>query len=72
MGMDTVGLGVILAIEEQCYRESGDESDKPPKILVEKVKNGELGVKTGKGFYQYPNPSYKRPGWLRRVSQKTP
>jgi 3-hydroxybutyryl-CoA dehydrogenase len=72
MGMDTVGLDVILAIEEQWYRESGDESDKPPKILVEKVKNGELGVKTGKGFYQYPNPSYKRPGWLRRVSQKTP
>jgi len=53
MGMDTVGLDVILAIEEQWYRESGDESDKPPKILVEKVKNGELGVKTGKGFYQY-------------------
>jgi 3-hydroxybutyryl-CoA dehydrogenase len=72
MGMDTVGLDVILAIEEQWYRESGDESDKPPKILVEKVKNGELGVKTGKGFYQYPNPSYKRPGWLRRVLQKTP
>jgi 3-hydroxybutyryl-CoA dehydrogenase len=72
MGMDTIGLDVILAIEKQWYRESGDESDKPPKILVEKVKNGELGVKTGKGFYQYPNPSYKRPGWLRRVSQKTP
>jgi 3-hydroxybutyryl-CoA dehydrogenase len=72
MGMDTVGLGVILAIEEQWYRESGDESDKPPKILVEKVKNGELGVKTGKGFYEYPNPSFKRPGWLRRESQKTP
>ena len=72
MGMDTVGLDVILAIEEQWYRESGDESDKPPKILVEKVKNGELGVKTGKGFYQYPNPSFKRPGWLRRESQKTP
>jgi len=72
MGMDTVGLDVILAIEKQWYRESGDESDKPPKILVEKVKNWELGVKTGKGFYQYPNPSFKRPGWLRRESQKTP
>ena len=66
MGMDTIGLDVILAIEEQWYRESGDESDKPPKILVEKVKKGELGVKTGKGFYKYPNPSFKRPGWLKR------
>jgi len=68
MGMDAVGLDVILAIEEQWYRESGDESDKPPKILVEKVKKGELGVKTGKGFYQYPNASFKRPGWLKRES----
>jgi len=66
MGMDVVGLDVILAIEEQWYKESGDESDKPPKILVEKVRKGELGVKTGKGFYQYPNPSFKRPGWLKR------
>ncbi|MDH4221247.1 MAG: 3-hydroxyacyl-CoA dehydrogenase family protein [Candidatus Bathyarchaeota archaeon] len=72
MGMDTVGLDVILAIEEQWYRESGDESDKPPKILVEKVKKGELGVKTGKGFYQYSNPSFKRHGWLKREPQKTP
>ena len=72
MGMDTIGLDVILAIEEQWYRESGDEGDKPPKILVEKVKKGELGVKTGKGFYQYPNPSFKRSGWLKRESQKTP
>jgi len=66
MGMDAIGLDVILAIEEQWYKESGDESDKPPKILVEKVKRGELGVKTGKGFYQYPNPSFRRPGWLKR------
>ena len=53
MGMDMVGLDVVLAIEEQWYKESGDESDKPPKILVEKVRRGELGVKTGKGFYEY-------------------
>ena len=53
MGMDAVGLDVILAIEEQWYKESGDERDKPPKFLVEKVKKGELGVKTGKGFYEY-------------------
>ncbi len=72
MGMDVVGLDVILAIEEQWYRESGDESDKPPKILVEKVKKGELGVKTGKGFYQYPNPIFKRPGWLEREQTKKP
>jgi len=69
MAMDAIGLDVILAIEEQWYKESGDESDKPPKILVEKVKKGELGVKTGKGFYQYPNPSFERPGWLKKEAE---
>ena len=72
MGMDAVGLDVILAIEEQWYKESGDESDKPPKILVEKVRKGELGVKTGKGFYKYPNPSFKKLGWLKREAEGTP
>jgi 3-hydroxybutyryl-CoA dehydrogenase len=70
MGMDAVGLDVVLAIEEQWYKESGDESDKPPKILVEKVKRGELGIKTGKGFYKYPNPSFERPGWLKGESER--
>jgi len=65
MAMDAIGLDVILAIEEQWYKESGDESDKPPKILVEKVRKGELGVKTGKGFYHYPNPSFEGLGWLK-------
>nr|NIU85438.1 3-hydroxyacyl-CoA dehydrogenase family protein [Candidatus Thorarchaeota archaeon]NIW52118.1 3-hydroxyacyl-CoA dehydrogenase family protein [Candidatus Korarchaeota archaeon] len=71
MGMDMVGLDVILAIEEQWYKESQDESDKPPNILLEKVRKRELGVKTGKGFYQYPNPSFKKPGWLKRDIEKT-
>lgn len=53
MIMDKIGLDVILAIEEQWYRETGNPRDKPPEFLVEKVKRGELGVKTGKGFYTY-------------------
>ena len=69
MLMDMVGLDVVKAIEEQYYRESGDESDKPPRILEEKVRRGELGLKTGKGFYTYPNPSYKRPNWLKGKSE---
>ena len=72
MAMDAIGLDVILAIEERWYKESGDESDKPPKTLVEKVEKGELGVKTGKGFYQYPNPSFKKPGWLKKEAEGTP
>jgi 3-hydroxybutyryl-CoA dehydrogenase len=25
----------------------------------------ELGIKTGKGFYSYPNPEYARPDFLK-------
>jgi 3-hydroxyacyl-CoA dehydrogenase len=28
------------------------------------IERGELGVKTGKGFYTYPDPAYKKPGFL--------
>jgi len=65
MLMDMIGLDVVLAIERQYYSESGDESDKPPGMLDDMVKKGQLGVKSGKGFYSYPNPSYKQDGWIR-------
>ena len=62
--MDRVGLDVVRDIELVYYGESGDPSDRPPKVLLDLIDRGELGVKTGKGFYTYPDPDYKRPGWL--------
>lgn len=62
--MDRVGLDVVRDIEMVYYRESGDPRDKPPEILLDRISRGELGVKTGKGFYTYPNPEYMVPGWL--------
>jgi 3-hydroxybutyryl-CoA dehydrogenase len=63
--MDRIGLDVVLDIENVYYGESGDERDRPPRILVERVEKGELGVKTGKGFYTYPDPAFRVPSWLR-------
>lgn len=65
--MDRIGLDVVLDIENVYYVESGDEADRPPGLLVEKVERGELGVKTGKGFYTYPDPAFRDPDWLRAV-----
>src|SRR5437667_204848 len=50
---DLVGLDVRLAIAECLHATLGKPQYEPPKILKEKVKKGELGKKTGKGFYTW-------------------
>ena len=62
--MDQIGLDVVQAIEEVYAAESGDPSDLPPPVLTERVARGDLGVKTGKGFYSYPDPTWAAPGFL--------
>ena len=62
--MDQVGLDVVRDIERVYFEESGDPKDAPPPFLDEMIARGELGVKTGKGFYTYPNPAYENPSWL--------
>ncbi|MCM3588017.1 3-hydroxyacyl-CoA dehydrogenase family protein [Mesobacillus maritimus] len=57
--MDLTGLDVNYLVRMQRYQESGDERDKPSKIVKEKVEKGELGRKTGKGFYTYENTPAK-------------
>ena len=51
--LDLVGIDVSYNARVQRYKESGDEADKPAKLLREKVEKGELGRNTGKGFYTY-------------------
>jgi 3-hydroxybutyryl-CoA dehydrogenase len=62
--MDTVGLDTVFNIEMVYYNESKDPRDKPPAALAQKIEKGELGVKTGKGFYTYPNPEFLDPDFL--------
>ena len=51
--MDRIGLDVVYDIEMSYFKNSGYPDDKPPDALKEMVETGELGVKSGKGFYQY-------------------
>jgi 3-hydroxybutyryl-CoA dehydrogenase len=53
--MDRVGLDVVLDIERHYAAESGLARDEPPTFLAEMVERGDLGLKTGKGFYDYEN-----------------
>ena len=63
--MDTVGLDVVYDIEMVYYNESKDPKDHPPAALKAMIERKELGAKTGKGFYTYPNPEYARPDFLK-------
>jgi 3-hydroxybutyryl-CoA dehydrogenase len=63
--MDMIGLDVVRDIELVYYGESGDPSDAPPQLLSDKIARGELGIKTGQGFYTYPNPAFQAPEWLK-------
>jgi 3-hydroxybutyryl-CoA dehydrogenase len=50
---DLVGLDVRLAIAEYLYRTLEERHFEPPALLRAKVAKGELGQKTGKGFYTW-------------------
>jgi 3-hydroxybutyryl-CoA dehydrogenase len=49
---DFVGLDISLAVLNHMCEAFG-EKFKPCPLLVEKVKNGQLGMKTRTGFYEY-------------------
>lgn len=50
---DFIGVDIGYDVRMQRYKETGDEADKPSKLIEKMVKNGELGRKSGKGFYSY-------------------
>lgn len=50
---DFIGLDVCLSILEVMYEGFNDKKYLPSKLLVNMVNNGNLGVKSGEGFYDY-------------------
>lgn len=54
--MDLIGMDINLAVTQSMY-DAFDKAERfaPSPLQIEKVKNNELGKKTGKGFYNYTN-----------------
>jgi 3-hydroxybutyryl-CoA dehydrogenase len=50
---DLTGVDVLLHAARNIYTDTGDPKFFPPELLTRMVTAGELGRKTGKGFYTY-------------------
>src|SRR3712207_9582814 len=55
--MDRVGLDVVLNIEEHYASVRPGLPDGPRELLRQYIDQGRLGVKSGRGFYDYGEPS---------------
>ena len=58
---DYIGLDICLAIMDVLYKETGDSKYRACPLLRKMVRGGNLGVKSGKGFYIYNADRTKTP-----------
>jgi len=50
---DQMGLDEVMSWLESMFRETGDQKYRPCPLLRKLVRAGQLGVKTGRGFFEY-------------------
>ena len=65
--MDMIGIETVYHVLEGLYKENGNEGLKMLAGFLKShfIDKGNLGVKTGKGFYTYPNPAFEKPDFLK-------
>lgn len=65
--MDFIGLDTCYKVTEFWARKRGGQgAERMVKLLKEKVDRGDLGMKSGKGFYTYPNPAYAEADFVKK------
>lgn len=50
---DLIGLDIVYSMSKLLYRDFGDARFKPPALLKQLVQEGNLGKKSGTGFYDH-------------------
>ncbi|TDG12829.1 3-hydroxyacyl-CoA dehydrogenase [Seongchinamella unica] len=65
--MDMIGLGTVHSVLSNLAQASGDAQQRKDADYVKAhfIDKGKLGVKSGAGYYTYPDPAYASPGFLR-------
>jgi 3-hydroxyacyl-CoA dehydrogenase len=64
--MDFLGINVYFDGNKNLLQDPGrrDLAQRTLDFLQAFIDRGELGIKTGKGFYTYPDPAYQNPNFL--------
>ncbi|KRN79222.1 3-hydroxybutyryl-CoA dehydrogenase [Fructilactobacillus lindneri DSM 20690 = JCM 11027] len=60
--IDMIGLRTVYEINKMS---NDPTSQKAAELLKKMIDNGEIGVESGKGFYTYPNPDFKKADFLK-------
>jgi enoyl-CoA hydratase/3-hydroxyacyl-CoA dehydrogenase len=65
--LDMVGVNVCYdgTLNTLRYPEKRELAEKMLKLLHPFIQKGDLGMKTGKGFYSYPDAAYQQPDFLK-------
>ena len=66
--MDSVGLDTVWHVTNFWAKQTGDPVKiKNTEFVKKYVDRGDLGQKTRKGFYTYPNPTFTAPDFLKGI-----
>lgn len=66
--IDSIGIDTAHKVIEHWAGINQDpQSHANAALLKKRVKKGELGMKTGKGFYQYPKPEFLNPTFMEGI-----
>ncbi|MFA6408833.1 MAG: 3-hydroxyacyl-CoA dehydrogenase NAD-binding domain-containing protein [Gammaproteobacteria bacterium] len=70
--MDMMSLDTSCRSLKVAAELTGDEFARTAANFLEEefVKKGKLGVKSGEGFYKYPNPEFAQPGFIKKFTEE--
>ncbi len=63
--MDSIGLDTVWKVADYWAGQTGEpQAIANAAFLRQYVDKGDLGAKTGRGFYTYPKPAFTQPGFI--------